>query len=132
MFLKRIPPNTMEVAYQNVAADLGFAPKILGVQKKNDHWMVGMEDLKAMSIADYYGTDPEAVPEWIWVEIRKMVTVLLNNGIEYRDITGYNFIQKVDKIYMIDFGDARLKTDKLDWFVKEFLEGENSWNPDYK
>jgi len=35
---------------------------------------------------------------------------------------------------MIDFGDARYTdNDKpVDWFVREFMEGENSWNPDYK
>ena len=132
MFLKRIPPNTMEVAFQTVAADLGFAPKILGVEKKNSHWTIGMEDLGEMNLADMYGTDPKEVPEWIWNQIRNMISTLLNNGIEYRDITGYNFIKKGDKIYMVDFGDARLKMNHLNWFVAEFLAGENSWNPDYK
>jgi len=111
---------------------LGFAPRILGVEKKTQHWTIGMEDLEEMTLADLYGTDPDEIPNWIWDEIRKMVRTLLNTGIEYRDITGYNFIKKGDKIYMLDFGDARMKTDKLDWFVKEFLDGENSWNPDYK
>lgn len=132
MFLKRIKPNTMEVAFQSVAADLGFAPRILGVEKKSDYWTVGMEHLHEMSLADYYGTDPADIPNWIWDEIRSMVNTMLNKGIEYRDITGYNFIKKGDKVYMIDFGDARMKQDKLDWFVQEFLNGENSWNPDYK
>lgn len=132
MFLKRINPNTREVEFQTIAADLGFSPNVIGVQKKNDHWMVAMEDLGEMNLADYYGTDPSDIPEWIWDAIRAMVRTLLGEGIEYRDITAYNFILKGDDVFMIDFGDAREREDELDPFVEKFLNGKNSWNPDYK
>ena len=92
-----------------------------------------MEDLEEMCLADRYGDDPAKIPKWIWDEIRRMLLILLNaEGIEYIDITPYNFIQKDDKIYVIDFGDAKYTDGEVDWFLQEFLDGENSWNPDYK
>ena len=33
---------------------------------------------------------------------------------------------------MIDFGDARYANEEIDWFLDEFMGGENYWNPDYK
>ena len=94
-----------------------------------------MEDLDELSLADRYGDDPSEIPLWIWAEIRTMLSTLLNEeGIEYVDITPYNFIEKDNRIYIIDFGDARYTHGMglTDWFLNEFLEGENSWNPDYK
>jgi hypothetical protein len=56
-----------------------------------------------------------------------------NEGIEYIDITGYNFIEKDNKIYIIDFGDAEYskKWKKTNWFLEEFLNGHHGWNPDF-
>jgi serine/threonine-protein kinase RIO1 len=53
-------------------------------------------------------------------------------GIEYPDITPYNFIKVKNKIYIIDFGDAKYRDKETNWFLTEFMDGENSWNPDYK
>jgi serine/threonine-protein kinase RIO1 len=93
-----------------------------------------MEDLNAPCLADVYGEDPEDIPAWIWEQIRMMVRTLIDEeGIEYPDITPYNFIEKDNKVYMIDFGDAKyLEYNNISWFVQEFIDGENSWNPDYK
>lgn len=92
-----------------------------------------MEDLQEECLANTYGEDPEDIPEWIWDEIRRMLTVLLQEeGIEYVDITPYNFIEKDGKVYVIDFGDAKYTSGETNWFLQEFIDGENSWNPDYK
>ena len=62
-----------------------------------------------------------------------MQTLYDNEGIEYIDITGYNFIEKDKKIYIIDFGDAQYskKWKKINWFLEEFLNGHHGWNPDF-
>lgn len=92
-----------------------------------------MEDLNAECLADVYGENPENIPTWIWNEIRSIITILFNEeGIEYVDITPYNFIEKDNRIYIIDFGDAKYTDGQVNWFLSEFLDGENSWNPDYK
>ena len=133
MYYKVIKPDTLEVELQEIAARHGFSPQVLNVVRTADKWILAMEDVEEGCLADHYGDDPEDIPEWIWDEIRRMVRHLYEDeGIEYIDITPYNFIEKEGRIYMIDFGDAKYTGDEKDWFLNEFLDGENSWNPDYK
>jgi hypothetical protein len=83
-----------------------------------------------------YGDDPADIPDWIWEQIRLIIQILYDEeGIEYVDITPYNFMESNRKIYILDFGDARYipETDEpINWFLEEFLEGTNSWNPDFE
>ena len=125
----------LEIEIQNIASKYKFSPPVSSLEKVGDKWFIKMKDLKSPCLADVYGEDPSEIPEWIWTDIREMVSVLLEQeGIEYRDITSYNFIEKNGKVYMIDFGHAKYVdlTGKIDWFVEEFIDGENKWNPDYK
>jgi tRNA A-37 threonylcarbamoyl transferase component Bud32 len=58
---------------------------------------------------------------------------LAENNIEYPDITGYNFIEHDNKIWIIDFEHSSFinKTMK-DPFVNKFIGGSNKWNPEFK
>lgn len=136
MFIKEVSTNTadLEIELQKVAEAYGFCPRILNVEREGTMTRIFMEHLEAEPLAGMYGDDPEDVPEWIWDEIRHMVRTLFDDeGIEYRDITPYNFIEKDERVYMIDFGDAKYRDNEpTNWFLTEFLDGENSWNPDYK
>lgn len=135
MFIKEVPAAKadLEIELQTIAADYGFSPKITRIARCKEDVRIFMEDIEEEPLVAVYGDDPEDIPAWIWKEIREMVTTLYEEeGIEYVDITPYNFIEKDDRIYMIDFGDAKYKEGETDWFLTEFLEGENSWNPDYK
>lgn len=135
MFVKKVSKETSdtEAALQRIASNYGFSPKVISVTKIDDACFITMEDLEAECLADVYGEDEKDIPKWIWNEIRSMVTALMDQeGIEYVDITPYNFIEKDNRIYMIDFGDARYTEGCPNWFLTEFLDGENSWNPDYK
>jgi len=135
MFIKEISVNTadLEIELQGIAANHGFSPRILKTEEEDDVIRIYMEDIEDEPLVTSYGEDPDDIPEWIWKEIRRMVAFLYEEeGIEYRDITPYNFIEKDNRIYMIDFGDAKYREGETDWFLVEFLEGENSWNPDYK
>ena len=58
-------------------------------------------------------------------------------GIEYIDITPYNFIEKDEKLYLIDFGHAKWKstTGEMNWFLQDFLDPDQclcAYNPDFK
>jgi len=134
VFIKKVSPDTIEneVELQNVAASYGFAPKVYDTSEDEIH----MEDLQEMCIADKYGEDPKTIPPYIWVSIRSIIhTLYYKEGIEYIDITPYNFIEKDGKVYIIDFGHAYYYKSKemKNWFVKQFLEdGVNEWNPDFK
>lgn len=137
MYVKEVDCDKAEseIELQTITAGYGFCPKILNVEYEDDICRIVMEDVEAECLANIYGDDSKILPIWIWDQIRTMVTTLYEQeGIEYVDITPYNFIEKDNRIYMIDFGDARyIDNDKpADWFVREFMEGENSWNPDYK
>jgi tRNA A-37 threonylcarbamoyl transferase component Bud32 len=84
-----------------------------------------MEHLDEMCIADKYGEDPSKIPKIIWDQIRIILNILYHNeAIEYIDITGYNFIEKDGKVYIIDFGDAKYSKSNIEinWFLKYFLK----------
>ena len=95
-----------------------------------------MEKIEGELLADKYGDDPGNTPEWIWDEIKSMLTILYEEeGIEYVDVTPYNFIEKDDRIYIIDFGDAYYASENQEqnWYLETFLNtNEKTWNPDYK
>jgi len=136
MFYKHIPITIAEdeVFFQTIAADLGISPKIQEVVKESDVWIVTMDDLNSdNTLSNIYGEDPNKIPEWIWTEIRYILNMLLDYGIEYVDITPYNFMEVEDKIFVIDFGDAAYVEEAAptNWFLKEFLDGHNGWNPDF-
>jgi tRNA A-37 threonylcarbamoyl transferase component Bud32 len=132
VFIKKVSPDTIEneAELQTVAASYGFAPQVYKTTEDEIH----MEDLQEMCIADKYGEDPKDIPPRIWVSVRTIIHTLYHKeGIEYIDITPYNFIEKDDKVYIIDFGHASYKSKRMNWFVKQFLEeGTNEWNPDFK
>jgi len=137
MFIKQVSADSSEneVELQTIAARHGFSPKIISTSTQGNICLIFMENLDADCLADVYGEDPDDLPTWIWDRIRTMVkTLLYEEGIEYIDITPYNFIEKNNRIYMIDFGDAKYTkpNELISWFLEEFIEGENSWNPDYK
>lgn len=123
-----------EVKLLEIAGEYGFAPRINSVKYSEGGCDLFMEKITGFNLADRYGEQPSGIPDNIWPKIRKILSTLYNKGgIEYVDITPYNFMKKGHRIYIIDFGDA-FYTDKqkpINWFLKEFLEGENSWNPDF-
>jgi len=126
---------SLEAELQRIASKYKFCPEIYDVAYSTDKAFITMENLNEMCIADKYGEDPSKLPETYWNQIREILkTLLYEEGIEYIDITPYNFIEKEDKIYIIDFGHAYYTNKKknINWFLQELLDGSNSWNPDFK
>jgi len=126
---------SLEVELQRVAHKYKFTPKIYDVSYQKDEAIITMENLNEMCIADKYGEDPKNIPKEFWDQIRKILETLLHEeGIEYIDITPYNFIEKENKIYIIDFGDAYYTTKRkgINWFLQDVLDGHEGWNPDFK
>jgi tRNA A-37 threonylcarbamoyl transferase component Bud32 len=121
-----------EVELQEVAARLGFSPRIVSVTEKGDKSVIKMERVNGTPLSDLYGDDCKNIPENIWNKIRFIISELYGEGIEYVDITPYNFIQCGDDIKIIDFGDAKYSDSEINWFLNDFLDGLNEWNPDFK
>jgi tRNA A-37 threonylcarbamoyl transferase component Bud32 len=92
-----------------------------------------MRKIPEMSVSDMYGEKFSDVPDYITKQIRNIISTLYYHGIEYPDITGYNFIEYQNKIWIIDFEHASFnsKPDTYDPFILEFINGRNEWNPNY-
>jgi tRNA A-37 threonylcarbamoyl transferase component Bud32 len=109
-------------------------PKIIDFFEENEKYIFIMELLNGKSLADIYGEDPKKITKSYWKQIHQIIYNLYYNDIHYLDITPYNFIlvkeNNKDTIFIIDFGDAY--TLKVNWFLKDFMDGLNEWNPDFK
>lgn len=122
-----------EIRFQKKAYSLGIkCAKILEYYWYNNSMYIIMERIKGNNLASIYGTNPIHTPKWIWDKIHEIVENLYLNCIEYSDITAYNFMKTTDnEIYIVDFEHACLLDDEyVDWFVNDFLNNVNEWNPD--
>ena len=124
-----------EVELQKIADNYNFVPKIINTSFEEERCVIEMEYLESKNLADIYGENIEEVPEHVWNSIRIILKILLEEeGIEYVDITPYNFMEKDGKVYVIDFGHAYY-TDLVDVnpFLNDVLYNDlKSWNPDFK
>lgn len=122
-----------EVFIHNSVYDLNVIniPKIYKYDKKKG--ILTMNNIPALNISDMYGEDFSNVPTYITDEIRNIISTLYIHGIEYPDITGYNFIEYKNKIWIIDFEHAKYNSDysSYDPFIIDFINGEKNWNPSY-
>ena len=100
-------------------------PKIISYNEKEQ--IMIMEKINNMNISDFYGEKSHNVPKHIFNEIRNIIKILYDNNIQYPDITGYNFIDCDNKIWIIDFEHATF----ISPFVVDFINGTNTWNPEF-
>jgi tRNA A-37 threonylcarbamoyl transferase component Bud32 len=105
-------------------------PKIKSYNRKTKQ--MKMVRVGTMSLSDYYGETAEHIHEDLFARIRNIIQTLYDNDILYIDITGYNFIENDNKLWIIDFEHATYNHPrKTDEFVEKFLEGHNGWNPEF-
>ena len=93
-----------------------------------------MHKINNMNVSDMYGENSSDVDELVFDEIRTIIKTLFEHNIEYPDITGYNFIEYDNKMWIIDFEHASIiEKNKIgDKFVDKFISGLNKWNPRFK
>jgi tRNA A-37 threonylcarbamoyl transferase component Bud32 len=105
-------------------------PKIKSYNKKTKK--LKMVRVGTMSVSDYYGETAEHISDELFAKIRNIIQTLYDHDILYIDITGYNFIENDNKLWIIDFEHATYNHPrKTDQFVEKFLEGHNGWNPEF-
>jgi tRNA A-37 threonylcarbamoyl transferase component Bud32 len=125
-----------EIELQQISAKRGLSPKIIDYTYNEKGCIINMENLNEMCIADKYGDLPEHISKDIWRQIHDIIEYLYETeGIEYIDITPYNFIEKEGQVYIIDFGHAKYTNDNqnVNWFLNEFINDRiKQWNPDFK
>lgn len=94
-----------------------------------------MQKICGDNLANIYGEEIENIPDEIINTIRKFIRLLNSYLVEYIDITGYNFmLDKSDNLWIIDFehSKCREKDEEINEFLKEFINGKNEWNPEFK
>jgi tRNA A-37 threonylcarbamoyl transferase component Bud32 len=105
-------------------------PKIKSYNKETKQ--MKMVKVGTMNISDYYGESAENIGDDLFTKIRNMIQKLYDHDILYVDITGYNFIENDNKLWIIDFEHATYNYPmKTDEFVEKFLKGHNGWNPEF-
>jgi len=91
-----------------------------------------MRKIPNMNISDMYGEEAYNVNCNLFNKIRSIIKILYDNNIEYPDITGYNFIEIGDTVWIIDFEHAKINKNIKNKFIKKFIGGIHQWNPDFK
>jgi tRNA A-37 threonylcarbamoyl transferase component Bud32 len=105
-------------------------PKIKSYNRKTKQ--LKMVRVGTMSLSDYYGETAGHISDDLFAKIRNIIQTLYDHDILYIDITGYNFIENDNKLWIIDFEHATYNHPRrTDEFVEKFLEGHNGWNPEF-
>jgi len=105
-------------------------PKILAYDR--DTQVMLMERVNHMNVSDYYGEKATDITPDLFQKIRTIIKTLYDNNIVYPDITGYNFIEFNNRIWIIDFEHSNFKSLLTDDFVVKFINGLDKWNPRFK
>ena len=108
-------------------------PKIISYDPRSK--TLTMQKIYGDNLSNTYGEEIENVPGKFIKIIRKLLSVLSQYFIDYIDITGYNFmLDEANNLWIIDFEHANCRDtdDKINPFLLEFINGEQSWNPDFR
>ena len=115
--------------------DLVNVPKIINWDPDTEQMQI--EKIPNLDLSNYYGEEFNQVPKPVTDNVRQIIQLLKSKNIIYPDITGYNFIEYNNQVWIIDFehsyfdfGDGTTKPNK---FVEKFINGTvNDWNPDFR
>jgi len=119
-----------EVRLQQVSANLGLSPAVLKTDNKT---FIEMELIGDMALAYKYGYDVDELPNTVRQQVYDLVYTLYQHGIQYVDITPYNFIEHDGKVWIIDFGHASNRKRLAPYLRRLFNEGYlHEWNADFR
>lgn len=106
-------------------------PRVVKYDRKTK--AMTMVKVDGLSISDIFTEESDNISEELFDRVREIILKLVENNIEYIDITGYNFmLDAKDRIWIIDFEHAVYVEEVTDEFVLEFCDGLNAWNPLFK
>lgn len=119
-----------EVRLQQTSAALGLSPAVLKTDNKT---FIEMEMVDDMALAYKYGYDVDELPNNVRQQVYDLVFTLYQHGIQYVDITPYNFIEHDGKVWIIDFGHASNRKRLVPYLRRLFNEGYlHEWNADFR
>ena len=100
--------------------DIVNTPKIIRYNKTKQ--LLTLPYLGCNTIAYLYGDEDIDTPIEVFEEIREIIKKLYHYGIIYPDITGYNFIQGQNRIWIIDFEHAEYMPHQPNEFVEKLFK----------
>ncbi len=119
-----------EARFQRRAHAVGVSPNVI----RCNHTSIVMENLNEVCIADKYGEDIADMPEWVKDDILDILYLLYSVvGIEYVDVTPYNFIEKDGVVWIVDFGHARNASAEMEPYLEDMFTTWklSKWNSDF-
>lgn len=128
MFTKEAERSEYDLQLKIYNMEIVNIPRPISYDEKTKQ--LTMETVVGLTVSDFYGNE-NPVPASAFDIIRDILQALADNGIEYIDITGYNFmIDNNEEFWIIDVEHAE-KKEITNWFLIDFLDGYNGWNPDF-
>jgi tRNA A-37 threonylcarbamoyl transferase component Bud32 len=119
-----------EARLQQTSANLGLSPAVL---RTDNRTFIEMELVDDMALAYKYGYDVDELPNSVRQQVYDLVHTLYQHGIQYVDITPYNFIEHDGKVWIIDFGHASNRKRLVPYLRRLFNEGYlHEWNADFR
>ena len=99
-----------------------------------------MKRVGTNNLSHIYGEEATDVPDEIFDDVAIIVRKLVLHGIEFPDLTGYNFVEDESgsgggsKIWIIDFEHAKFSPpqDITNKHIRSICNGTKRWNPDFK
>jgi len=110
-------------------------PEIVEYDEKNK--IMVMMKVGKNNLSHNYGENATDVPDELFDNVVKIVRTLVLHGINYPDLTGYNFVEDTEtygKIWIIDFEHATLMHPNVitNIHIKNICNGSKVWNPDFR
>jgi tRNA A-37 threonylcarbamoyl transferase component Bud32 len=108
-------------------------PNIISYDKHSK--ILILQKIHGDNLSNIYGEEIQGVPLKLIKIIREFLYLLNQYMVEYIDITGYNFmLDKNENLWIIDFEHAKCKNKNNipNPFLHNFINGELSWNPEFK
>ena len=110
-------------------------PEIIRYDERNK--IMVMRKVGKNNLSHNYGENATDIPDELFDTVVKIVRTLVLHGIEYPDLTGYNFVEDANtygKIWIIDFEHAKLAISKdiTNIHIINICNGKQVWNPDFR
>lgn len=104
------------------------------IEYNDESKIMVMYNMGNHNLSDHYGENATDVPNKIFDQVIKIVRNLVLHGIEYPDLTGYNFIEDCNgKVGIIDFEHSSMMTSSQvnNIHIQNICNGYKKWNPDF-
>jgi tRNA A-37 threonylcarbamoyl transferase component Bud32 len=108
------------------------------IEYNNKSKILVMKRIGGNTLSHNYGEKATDIPDELFKQVVTIVRNLVLIGIEYPDLTGYNFVEDANgKVWIIDFGHAKIEKNNCinilkNIHIQNIFNGIKTWNPDFR